>query len=104
MTAVAFLVLAGFGAVARWAAVSRFGGPAIMAVNVMGAFALGLLSASGSVPTAVGAGGLGALTTVSGLANHVSQLARSKNSAAAGYVVLTVVLGVGAAWGGLQIG
>ena len=76
MTAALFGLAAGTGALLRWQAGRLLPRPlATLAVNVVGAFALGLLSsASDPVMTIAGAGGLGALTTFSTLADDIRQL------------------------------
>lgn len=104
MIAVAFVASAALGAVARFAAARRWNRPDLplgtLAVNVAGAFALGLLAdRSPDVVVIVGTGGLGALTTFSALAVETERLGRR----GIGYLSTTVVLGVGAAWAGLQL-
>ena len=104
MTALAFLVLASAGALVRWRVVIRSGGMGTLVINVAGAFALGLLAGQGdAVMTAVGTGGLGSLTTVSGVAGHVVTIKR-RRVAAYSYILVTLILGVGAAYAGLQLG
>lgn len=109
MTAVAFTVLAGAGAVIRWHATRRHDRPqgwpiGTLTVNVAGSFALGLLASAGdAVQTAVGTGGVGALTTWSGFAAHLADPSRSAASRSA-YGAVTLAAGVAAAWCGLLIG
>ena len=103
MTAVLFGLAAGAGALVRWQAGRRLPRPvATLAVNVIGAFALGLLSSSADpAATVVGAGGVGALTTVSTLADDIRNLWAASPAKAAAYVAATLVLGLGAAAAGL---
>ena len=103
MTALAFASLAAAGALLRWQASARFGAMATLAVNVAGAFALALLHASGDVPVEVAAGGLGALTTVSGVAAHVAAAEAQHSGRGAAYAAATLITGVAAAWLGLLL-
>lgn len=103
MTALGFLVLAAAGALVRWQVVARSGGAGTLLINVAGAFALGILAGQGdAMMTAAGTGGLGSLTTVSGIVGHVSTITRHRVAAYA-YVTLTLLLGVGAAYAGLLL-
>ncbi len=74
-------------------------------VNIGASFALGLLHGrAGEFATILGVGFLGALSTWSSLAHEAAELLRSgRRATVAGYVVATLVLGIGAAWSGLQI-
>ena len=103
MTVVLFGLAAGAGALLRWQAGRRLPRPlATLAVNVVGAFALGLLSgAADPVATVLGAGGLGALTTFSTLADDIRNLWAASTAKAAAYVATTLILGIGAAAAGL---
>ncbi len=108
MTAVAFGFLAAIGAVARWRAsrVNRSGAPiGTLAVNVSAAFVLGLLHDVGDgALTAVGAGLLGSLSTFSTVIRElVDQSERGEVARATAYVTATVVLGIGAAWLGIEL-
>lgn len=110
ITAGAFVVLAAAGAVGRAEAGRRWnrhdGFPlGTLLVNVSGALALGMLSeATSPVMTAVGVGGLGAYTTFSSLARDLVALVEVRQAAlSALYLGLTAVLGVGAAWAGMQM-
>ncbi len=109
LTAAGFVAAAGLGAVVRVAVsgrVNRVDGLPLgtMAVNVAGALALGLLAGSSSpVMTIVGTGGLGALTTWSAFAVETDVLARRSPVLATGYVTLTLVAGVAAAYLGLVL-
>ncbi len=104
MTIFAFCAAASVGALARWGAGSALPRPfGTLAVNVVGAFLLALLahrSVGGDV--ALGIGGLGALTTFSTLIDDLHDLWARDRFHAVGYVGATMVLGVGAAWAGLQ--
>ena len=75
------------------------------AVNIVGSFFLGLLSASdGNAAIIVGVGGLGALTTFSTFISQVERLNREKTAAAAAtYVIASVVLGVTSALVGIAL-
>ena len=113
----AFLALAGAGAGLRWLAADRWPGGhrGTLLVNVLGAFLLGLLvgcGASATTMTVVGTGGLGALTTFSRLAQDAVDLAEPSDDTSPGmrspgvpvlYLGTTLVLGLAAAWLGLEI-
>jgi CrcB protein len=105
MTALLFTVAAGAGSLLRWQAGRLLTRPvATLAVNVVGAFALGLLSAaSDPVATVIGVGGLGALTTVSTLADDIRNLWSDSTAKAIAYVAITLILGLGAATAGLAL-
>ena len=82
-----------------------------LAINVVGAFLLGALvariwaSAPSWLKAGLGAGLLGSFTTFSALAvSLVSLSAAGEWGAALGYLALSVVLGLGAAWLGLSVG
>ena len=105
MTALGFAVLAVAGALVRAAAAQRFNAPTwpwgTLGVNVAGSFALGLLVGSGDpLMTALGAGGLGSLTTLSAFAVELTTLGRKRASA---YIAVSLALGLAAAAGGLAI-
>ncbi len=110
IVALGFIAMAGIGAVARGqishVMPGRFGAEfATLGINVVGAFALGVLTARAgdSVITAVGAGGLGALTTYSTFIAAGERVRRAAGErAGALYVVATIALGVGAAALGLS--
>jgi CrcB protein len=91
-TWVAIGALGGVGAVLR--AIAGRGPWTVLAVNVTGAFALGLV---GTGHPAVAAGLLGALTTFSSWMAQSSILPRSR---AALLIVLSLVLGLLAVWAG----
>lgn len=75
-----------------------------LALNVVGSATLGLLAGSSApVVTAVGTGGLGALTTASGVAAQVADLRARRPVTAAAYLATTVVLSVTAAALGLAV-
>lgn len=74
-------------------------------VNLIGSFVAGLLvTRNGPFVTALATGGIGALTTISGLAAQVVVLARSNRWLASGYLVALTFGGIGAAWFGLVLG
>ena len=109
MIAVGFMLLAAAASLVRAAATSsdelnkRLAGT--LAMNVVGAFALGLLSESGaSTQIIVGVGGLGALTTFSSFVAQMATLVEAgRRRDAAGYLLATLVLGIGAAWVGMEL-
>lgn len=108
LVVLAFLPLAAAGGLLRWQLGDRlnqampFG---TMAANGLASLSLGLLTGVGAASaTLIGVGFLGALSTWSTLANEVMALHRDKRStAAAGYLGLTLVVGIGAAWLGLSL-
>ena len=70
--------------------------------ELIGAFALGLLTgAADPVVTVAGAGGLGALTTFSTLADDIRNLWAASTAKAVAYTGATLILGVAAAAAGL---
>lgn len=110
ITALGFAVLAGAGAVARAEAGRRWNRHedfplGTLAVNVAGAFGLGLLSRlTGPAVTVIGVGGLGTFTTVSSFARDALALLELRRAAmAAAYVTLTVALGTAGAWAGMSL-
>ena len=107
ITALCFVALAGSGATLRWLATDGWPGGhrGTLAVNVIGAFALGLLGGwTGPALTVFGTGGLGSLTTFSTFAADTTNLADGPGSVtAARHVAGTMVLGVASAWLGLAI-
>jgi len=97
------------GTGARLAIDTLVGQPAsTLAINVVGSFALGLLvarlwsSAAPWLKAGLGAGLLGSFTTFSALAVTVVELGFTWGAAL--YLVLSVTLGLLAAWAGLRIG
>ena len=105
MTALGFAVLAVAGTLLRAATAQRINSPtwpwATLGVNALGSFALGLLVGSGDpLMTAVGAGGLGSLTTLSTLAVELTALGRTR---AIAYAAASLTLGLAAAATGLII-
>jgi CrcB protein len=111
MIAIGFVVLALVGTLARVLighVLNRPDAPiGTLAVNVAGAFLLGLLVGSGASTdalTVVGAGALGSFTTFSALSHETAWMVR-RNHVRRGliYLTTTVVVGVGAAWLGLVI-
>ena len=103
MTAVLFTAAAATGALVRWQAGRLLPRPfSTLAVNVAGAFALGLLSgATDPVMTVAGVGGIGALTTFSTLADDIRHLAVGDPAKAAAYLAATLTVGLAAAAAGL---
>ena len=80
-------------------------------INLVGAFALGLLTAwlwpraSASLKALLGPGLLGSFTTFSAVAVSLVALADAGEwVVGVVYLVATVALGLGAAWGGLRVG
>ena len=110
MTAIAFLAIAAGVTLLRALVTADQPAAAIpwrtLAINVIGALLLGvLLTARPGDPLLLGTAGLGSLTTFSTVAAETAGLLDDGNKRAAiAYVVLTVVVGVAAAWLGLSIG
>lgn len=80
-------------------------------INTIGAFTLGLLvarvwpHAPDWLRAGLGAGLLGSFTTFSAVAVSLVSLSRAEEwMLAAGYLVTTVLLGLGAAWLGIRVG
>lgn len=105
MIVIAFVAAAATGTLIRWVAEDRWTSTATLVVNVLGSFALGLLAhATPAAVTVVGTGGLGAMTTFSGLARVVHQMGgRGRRAASVAYAVGTVVAGIAAAGLGLAV-
>lgn len=110
ITAAAFVIAAGAGALARAEAGRRWNRPdglamGTLVVNVTGGFLLGLLSDVGPpAVTVVGVGGLGAYTTFSSFARDAVALAEQRHvMLASAYIAATYVLGIGAAVAGVAI-
>ena len=106
ITAIGFVGAAALGAVTRWQlGAHQLPRPlATLLVNITGAFALGLLDGwTAPELTVVGVGGLGAYTTFSTLADDVVDLGNRSRGAAAAYVAVTLVAGIGAAAAGLAL-
>ncbi len=108
MTAVLVAVLGAAGALSRYGigrAVGVTSFPwATLGINVAGSFAIGVLLVAGpsrlsdATVTGLAVGFLGAFTTFSTFGYETQTLLRTgRTSAAASYVVASVVLGVGAA-------
>jgi CrcB protein len=107
MTALGFLLAAVAGTLVRAVASgrdSRFNRRmvATLAVNVVGAFLLGWLQGTDAATlTAVGVGGLGALTTFSTFVAQIECIAREgRRRDAVAYAVATLLLGLLAAAAG----
>ncbi len=95
LTAVAFVGLAGAGATVRFLASERWPGGhrGTLLVNVLGSLLLGLLTGSGApVPSVVGVGGLGALTTFAPVAAGPMPLADHPRPTAARHAAFGVDL------------
>jgi fluoride exporter len=118
MTEVLLAVAAAAGAVVRYvtdtACVQKFGARwpiGTFVVNVIGAFALGLLTGlvlhhglSHNTKAVLGTGFCGAFTTYSTFSFEAARLAQERRSmAAAGYVALTLAVGLSAAAAGLGL-
>ena len=107
--ALLFAGLAVAGTVARAVAAARLNAPPFpsgtLLVNVTGSFFLGLLAeASPEAVTVLGIAGLGSYTTFSTFAYEgVVMAEEGRGVYAVGYVVLTVVAGVGAAALGISL-
>ena len=109
ITVITFLAAAAVGTVLR-SVVAWYGNRegrlplGTLAVNITGAFLLGVLSDTAPPAlTVLGTGALGAYTTFSTFAREVVVLAGRKLSAAALYVALTCGLGVAAAAIGVAV-
>ena len=103
MIIVLFAGFAGLGAVLRWKATAQWGKLGTLILNLVGAVGLGLMSGrDGSLPTVVGTAGVGAMTTISGVAREVDSLSRISRFRATMYLGGTLVAGVGAAWMGVH--
>ena len=103
MSIVLFAGFAGIGAVLRWKATAQWGKLGTLILNLVGAVGLGLMSGlDGSLPTVVGTAGVGAMTTISGVAREVDSLSRISRFRATMYLGGTLVAGVGAAWMGVH--
>lgn len=110
------VVVAGFLVLAAGGAIARFGiGNALntadwplgtFAVNIIGAFALGLIAAQGNTTLLlVGTAGLGSLTTFSTLAyESVVMSEDNRRTAAMLYLTATLIVGCAAAYLGLEWG
>lgn len=107
LTAAGFVVLAAAGTTVRVAlySASLNTRPATLAVNAAGALALGWLSGAGPAwLTAVGVGGLGALTTYSGFNREIIDLLdRGRPRVAFAYAATTLVVCTALAWLGLVV-
>jgi CrcB protein len=103
ITITAFIVFAAIGALTRAELARRLNRPGFpwgtMAVNVSGAFLLGVLhDVSPPLLTILGTAGLGAYTTFSSFAADAIAVAQRRTTLrSATYIVATVVLGVAAA-------
>ena len=111
MTIIGFIVVAAAATLARALATAGQAPGKIpwrtLAVNVLGAFALGLLVTSNWLddPLIVGVAGLGSLTTFSTVAAETAGLLDDGHKRLAmAYLGLSLVVGVAAAWLGLSIG
>jgi CrcB protein len=109
MIALAFVALAALGTIARWqfARLNRPGWAAgTLGVNIGAAFVLGLLH--GSSPdtlTFAGVALLGSYSTFSTVMRETTEASESAGyGPASGYLAITVVGGVLAAYVGLQLG
>lgn len=104
--ALVVICLGATGAVIR-ALVSRTLPPLLgtLAINLTAAFFLGLSTPwAGLLADGVRIGLLGAASTWSTLANELAMLLRDRRFFRAGlYVILSLLLGVGAAWVGLEL-
>ena len=106
MTGVVFVVVAATGSILRWLSIETLrnlrGGSGTIAVNVAGTFALGLaVGLRLDDLVLVGVAGLGSFTTFSTMALDFTTVPRRQ---ALGYLATTLVLGLLAAWLGLQVG
>ena len=105
MTIIALGALAAVGALLRWQTSATLPRPlGTLGVNIVGAFVLGvLLDSTGGSDVSVGVGLLGTLSTFSTLVDDLAVLWVERRLHAVIYGVATLILGVGAAWLGLQL-
>ncbi len=111
MIVLGFIVLALVGTLARVLIGHVLNRPDLpigtLAVNISGAFLLGLLvgaGASGDTLTVVGTGALGSFTTFSALSHETVWMARRHHvRRSLVYLTIAVGVGIGAAWLGLAI-
>ncbi|MGB5758994.1 MAG: CrcB family protein [Acidimicrobiales bacterium] len=77
-----------------------------LAVNILASFALGIITGAGDpLPTVLGIGAIGALSTWSATANEAAEMSREGKGVLAGaYLALSVSSCVLAAWFGLRLG
>ena len=109
MTVVLFVVAASTGASLRLLLREVAATPSAfpwetLAVNLTGAFLLGMLAGwSPPAATVVGTAGIGSLTTFSTFAGEVVGGWRRNRPAAVVYLVVTIIGGIGLAWLGLDL-
>lgn len=104
-----FSLAAAAGAAARFLITNYLNGDfplGTLTVNIAASFAIGIVvSLDDPMPTIVGIGALGALSTWSVTATEVAEMSRSGRAGLGlGYLGLTVSSGVLAAWFGLKLG
>ena len=105
MIVVLFVVAAALGTTTRWAVSGRWGIFATWCLNTTGAWALGYFAGLGDpIMTVIGTAGIGAMTTVSGLARELADLLSRSRLLATAYFAATLFSGVGAAWIGIRWG
>lgn len=77
-----------------------------LTVNILASFALGIITgADDPLPTVLGIGAIGALSTWSAAANEAAEMSREgKGGLAGAYLALSVSTCVLAAWFGLRLG
>lgn len=77
-----------------------------LVVNLVASFVLGLVVANTETESvAFQVGLLGTMSTWSGLAHEVAELARSRRGfQAISYLLISIVLGIASAWMGLKVG
>ena len=103
------VVAAAVGAALRFVIGSRFNREfptGTLLVNLVAAAGLGfVVAAADPLPTIVGIGGLGALSTWSAAANEAGAMSRDGHGRLGlAYLALTVSTGILAAWFGLKLG
>ncbi len=105
MTSLFFIFAAIAGTATRKKATEAFGRQGIWAINVCGAFLLGLIAGLDNTLIMVfGTAGLGSLTTISGVAREIRSWSSDLRLKNAGYLMSMLVAGVLAAWLGLRWG
>lgn len=109
MVTALFIVAAAGGALIRWelARLNHPGRPVgTLVANLVACLAVGALVGSGAdTLTVVGVGHLGSLSTFSTVMREVHESwSADQRVRALGYLTITVVGGVGAAWLGIRVG
>tara|TARA_Y100001970_G_scaffold226257_1_gene279718 strand:- start:4276 stop:4599 length:324 start_codon:yes stop_codon:yes gene_type:complete len=100
-----FVAAAAIGAMVRWVVSGHWGIFGTWCLNTTGAWVLGLLvGLEDPAMTIIGTAGIGAMTTVSGLARELAGLVSRSRLLAVTYFATTFFSGVIAAWIGIRWG